>query len=100
MDLEITFSDSSVDYRPVGHIQPRKLQDPRPRVALAKPRSHSGCCVGQQRHLVILWFKYKLFSWELSNLVQLQWNRLSILMSESSSIYDPRLEMTPNSIFI
>lgn len=71
MDPEITFSASVGDYRPVGPIQPRKRQDLKPKMVLAKPSSACPLCVGQQRHLVILWFKYKLFSWELSNLIKL-----------------------------
>lgn len=49
----------------------KETADPQPRMALSKPSSVCRLYVGQQRHLVILWFKYTLFSWELSNLIKL-----------------------------
>ena len=40
----------------------KETADPQPRMALSKPSSGCRLNVGQQRHLVILWFKYTLFS--------------------------------------
>lgn len=52
-------------------IPSQRKVEPQAPPALTKPSPDCCLSVGQQHHLVMPPFKYKLFSWELSNLIKL-----------------------------